>query len=154
MMHLERVFCGCLLAVSLALLAVAWQYTAPISYDPIGPRPYPLLILSLLSLGLASLVFRPKRLMAAVDYGWQKPVLKNLVGALVAMLGYALLFEIAGYIIATTALAIVLGLLFNGQLLKVMISAVVMAIVTYVLFDRVLDVALPLGLLSFLGKVG
>lgn len=149
-MHFERLFCGCLLLLSLGLLAVAWQYTAPISYDPIGPRPYPVLILSLLSLGLLSLTARPSRLLSA--YTLQKSVLKNLVIACVAMLCYAFVFEVAGYIIATTVLAVVLGLLFGGQIIKVAIASVVMAVFTYFLFDRVLDVALPLGWLSFLAN--
>ena len=42
-----RIFSAILALAALGLLVLAWGYTAPIAYDPIGPRPYPILILSL-----------------------------------------------------------------------------------------------------------
>lgn len=151
-MLVERLFSGILFVITLVLISMAWGYTAPISYDPIGPRPYPMLILSLLALGTATLAFRPAKFIKVIEYGWTKPIVKNLVLCTVAMWAYAILFEWLGYILATTAMSWSVGMLFGGQKVKTIIASVVMAVLTYLLFDKVLDVSLPLGLLSFLDR--
>lgn len=151
-MLVERIFSGVMLLATLILLSMAWGYTAPISYDPIGPRPYPMLVLSLLALGTAVLAFRPAKFIKAIEYGWTKPIVKNLVLCTLAMWLYAILFEWLGYILATTAMAWSIGMLFGGKKVQTAIASVAMAVLTYLLFDKVLDVSLPLGLLSFLGK--
>lgn len=151
-MQAERIFSGLLFMTSLGLLYLAWGYTAPIAYDPLGPRPYPVLLLSLLAIGTAVLTFRPAKFMQAIDLGWQKPIVKNLVLCGTAMLLYAILFETLGYIIATTLMAWAIGVLFQGGVLKSLIASVLMAVLSYFLFDKALDVTLPLGILSFLGK--
>ena len=51
-MTMERLFSGLMALVSLFLIYLAIGYVAPIAYDPIGPRPYPILIFSLLALHL------------------------------------------------------------------------------------------------------
>lgn len=150
-MQVERIFSGILLVVSLILLVMAWGYTAPIAYDPIGPRPYPVILLSLLAFFCALIVFRPKKLGEQISMGLTKPIIKNLIICGVAMLLYGVLFEWLGYIIATVLMATVVGLLFDGKKVPTMIASVVMAVLTYLLFDKALDVSLPLGLLSFLG---
>lgn len=58
-MILQRIFALALLAVCAALAVMAWPYQAAFSYEPVGPRAYPLLTLGLLGLGLLYLVFRP-----------------------------------------------------------------------------------------------
>lgn len=151
-MLVERIFSGVMLVVTLILISMAWGYTAPVSYDPIGPRPYPMLILCLLALGTASIAFRPAKFMDIIDMGWTKPIVKNLVLCTVAMTVYAVLFEWLGYILATFIMAWSIGMLFGGQKVKTAISSIVMAVLTYLLFDKALDVSLPLGLLSFLNN--
>lgn len=69
-MNLERCFSGLLLAAAVFLLYLAWGYTAPISYDPLGPRPYPVLILSLLAVSCLFLVIR--RNSEVIDLGYTR----------------------------------------------------------------------------------
>src|SRR5690349_16524613 len=59
LMILQRIFALALLAVCAALAVMAWPYQAAFSYEPVGPRAYPLLMLGLMGLGLLYLVFRP-----------------------------------------------------------------------------------------------
>ena len=77
-MNIERWFSGLLALAAIGLLTLAWGYTAPIAYDPIGPRPYPMLILSLLALGCIYLVVRPSTLTHALNLGYTKAILKNI----------------------------------------------------------------------------
>ncbi len=45
-MILQRIFALVLLAVCAALAVMAWPYQAAFSYEPVGPRAYPLLMLA------------------------------------------------------------------------------------------------------------
>lgn len=151
-MMADRIFSGVMLLASLIFLYLAWGYTAPIAYDPIGPRPFPVIILGLLSLGTAVIAFRPARLSEKIEMGLTPNTIKNLVSCFVAMLLYAVLFEILGYIVATSLMAWAVGILFAGKVIQSLIASVCLAILTYLLFDKLLDVSLPLGVLSFLGN--
>ena len=58
-MLLQRIFASVLLLACLSLVLMAWPYQAPFSYEPIGPRAFPLLMLGLMGLALVYMVFRP-----------------------------------------------------------------------------------------------
>ena len=58
-MLLQRIFASVLLLACLSLVAMAWPYQAPFSYEPIGPRAFPLLMLGLMGLALVYMVYRP-----------------------------------------------------------------------------------------------
>ena len=66
----------------------------------------------------------------------------------VVLLAYALTFEPLGFVISTSLATFALGLLFTGRPLPCAVSAVAMGVLLYVLFDLLLDVPLPLGLLE------
>lgn len=140
---LERYFSGLLFLATLFLLYVAWGYVAPIAYDPLGPRPYPLLVLALMVVCTLFLTVRPKT--EEIDLGYTPSLLKNLTICLATLLGYAVLFEILGFPVATALMAIIIGKLFGGKTLPCVISGVVMGVLLYLLFDQALDVPLPLG---------
>lgn len=146
----ERIFSGVLAIVSLILLYLAQDYVAPIAYDPIGPRPYPTILLSLLALGTAFIALRPARLAEKIDLSLNPAIIKNLIVCTAALLFYGLLFEILGYIVATTLMAWIVGVLFEGGWVKSFIASAVMAILTYFLFNGPLEVSLPAGVLSFI----
>lgn len=141
--RLERYFSALLLFTSLFLLYVAWGYVAPIAYDPLGPRPYPVLILGLMATCTLFLTIRPKS--EEMNLGYTPKILKNLGICLATMLGYAFLFEILGFPLATAIMAFIVGKLFGGKTIHCLISGVIMGVLLYVLFDLALDVPLPLG---------
>lgn len=141
-MNAERIFSGLLLAAALFLLFLAWGYTAPIAYDPIGPRPYPVLVLSLLAVCLFYLMLR-RNGGAALDI---TPLIRNkLLMCLAAMLAYALLFELLGFPLATALMVFAVGKLFGGKTVPCLVTAAALGGGLYLLFDRLLDVTLPLG---------
>ncbi len=147
-MTAERLFSGLMALVSLFLIYIAIGYVAPIAYDPIGPRPYPILIFSLLAFGCLVVAFRPASFTKVIDLAFTKPIIKNLVLCSIALLVYALIFESLGFILATIIMSFAVGLLFAGNPLKSFIFSVVISIGLFILFDLFLDVKLPLGLLS------
>lgn len=143
---LERYFSGLLFLVSLFLLYTAWGYVAPIAYDPLGPRPYPMLVLGLMALCTLFLLVRPNPELINLNY--TPAIIKNLFICLIVMLAYALLFEILGFPIATAFMSAIIGKLFGGKTLHCTITGVIMGALLYFLFDRALDVPLPLGFIG------
>ena len=63
----QRIFGIVLLLCCLGLAATAWGYHAPFSYEPVGPRAYPLLLLMLMGLGAIYLIAKPASATAEHD---------------------------------------------------------------------------------------
>ncbi|WP_373702889.1 tripartite tricarboxylate transporter TctB family protein [Neisseria dentiae] len=142
-MKIERLFSAALLLATLGLLYLAFGYTAPVSYDPLGPRPYPVLILSLLALCCLFLVVRPRG--EYINLGYTPAILKK-VGLCIVFLGaYAVLFEVLGFPLATALMSFGVGKLFGGRTLPCVVSGIVLGALFYALFDLAFDVPLPLG---------
>lgn len=142
----DRLFGSVWLLLCAGLAVIAWGFQAPFSYDPVGPRAYPLLLLALLAAGALWLVIRPalhKHLLGAAQS------LRALL-CVGCMLTYAFIFEPLGFIPSTALAACALGLLFGGRPLPCAISGVLMGGLLYALFDLLLDVPLPLGVFEFL----
>ncbi len=144
-MPIERWFSGLLALVALGLLYLAWGYTAPIAYDPLGPRPYPVLVLSLLALCCVYLAVRPSKLSHYYSLGFTPLMLKKIGLCILFLLAYAFLFEVLGFPLSTALMAFGVGKLFNGKTIPCLISGAALGIVLYIAFDRFLDVPLPLG---------
>ena len=70
--------------------------------------------------------------------------------SIAGLLAYAVLFEKLGFVITTALATFALGLLFNGRLLPCLISGALMGVLLFGLFDLLLDVPLPLGVLRLL----
>ena len=50
----QRLFAGLWLLACVGLAVAGWRYQAPFSYEPVGPRAYPLLCLALMGAGLGA----------------------------------------------------------------------------------------------------
>lgn len=142
-MKAERIFSALLLVTSLFFLWLAWGYTAPIAYDPLGPRPYPVLILSLLAACCLFLAVRPKQ--EKIELNHTPHLITKLMLCLAAMLLYAIFFELLGFPLATALMAFAIGKLFGGKTLPCAVSGVAMGIGLFFLFNNLLDVVLPAG---------
>jgi len=139
-----RLFAAIWLLLCAVLAVLAWGFQAPFAYDPVGPRAYPLLLLSLMAAGSLWLLFKP----GATQLQLHLPSAKRTLLCVLALLAYALLFEALGFVLSTALATFALGLLFTGRPLPCAISAVAMGVLLYSLFDLLLDVPLPLGLLD------
>lgn len=142
----DRLFGAVWLLLCAGLAVIAWGFQAPFSYDPVGPRAYPLLLLALMVAGSAWMILRPSHIEHLLS---RHQSLRALI-CVVCLLAYALLFEPLGFIISTAFAGFALGLLFGGQVRACAIAGALMGMLLYGLFDLLLDVPLPLGVLSFL----
>ncbi|HKS14498.1 MAG TPA: tripartite tricarboxylate transporter TctB family protein [Pseudomonas sp.] len=150
-MILQRIFALILLAVCAALAVMAWPYQAAFSYEPVGPRAYPLLMLGLMGLALLYLAFRPTPIVHKDDEPELDRETLTKIGLCVALLlVFAATFEPLGFILSSILVGIPMARLYGGRWLHSAIIVVAMSLFLYWLFDRVMDVPLPLGLLDVL----
>ena len=54
-----RLFAATWLLFCAGLAVLAWGFQAPFAYDPVGPRAYPLLLLTLMAAGSLWLLVKP-----------------------------------------------------------------------------------------------
>ena len=150
-MLLQRIFASVMLLVCAGLALMAWPYQAAFSYEPVGPRAYPLLMLGLMSLGLLYLAIRPTPIVRKDDEPELDRETLTKIGFCIGLLiVFAATFEALGFILSATLVGIPMARLYGGRWLHSAIVVVGMSLFLYWLFDRVMDVPLPLGLLSVL----
>lgn len=143
----DRILGAACVVASASMAWAAHGYVAEISYEPVGPRAFPLLLAALMALGGLWLVFKPTLRGSRVFHG--VPLKATLLCA-AAVAVYALLFEVVGFAVATAIMAVPIGLVFGGSLVQSLAVGASMGLVLFFLFDKVLDVVLPTGVLSFL----
>ena len=138
-----------LLVLAIAYVVTAGGYEARIS-DPLGPSVFPLVLgipFGVLSLYL---IVRPDP-EPAWARGW--PLLKQGL-AVVAFVAYAYLLEPLGFIVATILGVTALACLLGARPGPAAAAGGVIAVVLFVLFDVLLSLPLPAGLLGYLGMRG
>lgn len=138
---------GAVCVVAAAAMAWAAQAYAPaISYEPVGPRAFPRLLAGLMAIGGAWLVLKPTLVGNPFPAGAAK-----LIGLSAAtVLAYAFLFQLLGFALATALMALPVGMAFGGSWKQSLIGGVGLGLGLYLLFDKLLDVVLPTGLLSII----
>ncbi|OTA20435.1 membrane protein [Xenorhabdus beddingii] len=137
----DRIFAAVWLVLCGIGLVVGWGIHSEYSYEPLGPRPFPIAILSLMAFCALLLLFNPPS-----PIHWPTiPVLRRLVLLIVSLTLYAWSFEWLGFPLATILLTISVALLFNATLPAAIISGIVLGISLFFAFDRLLDVTLPVG---------
>ncbi|ELY2670464.1 tripartite tricarboxylate transporter TctB family protein [Cronobacter sakazakii] len=137
----DRIFAGIWILLCIGGLFVGWQIHSEYTYEPVGPRPFPMGIIALMLLCAVLLLLRRPDV---VDWP-HHAVLQRLVVMVIVLLLYAGGFEWLGFPLATALLTAVIGMLFGAQLPAALVSGVVMGGVLWYAFDRLLDVTLPLG---------
>jgi putative tricarboxylic transport membrane protein len=150
-MVIQRIFAAVLLLACAGLALMAWPYQAPFSYEPVGPRAFPLLMLALMGIALLYLLIRPTPIVHTED----EPALDRgtliKIGICIALLlVFAGLFEPLGFILSSILIGIPMARLYGGRWVPSVVVVVLMSVGLYLLFDKAMDVPLPLGLLSVL----
>ncbi|WP_191487364.1 tripartite tricarboxylate transporter TctB family protein [Pseudomonas sp. FEN] len=150
-MLLQRLFAAVLLLACTGLALMAWPYQAAFSYEPVGPRAYPLLMLGLMGLGLLYLLLRPTPIVHSEDEPpLDRETLRKIGLCVVLLLVFAGTFETLGFILSSILVGIPMARLYGGRWLPGTIVIGLMSIGLYLLFDKAMDVPLPLGLLDVL----
>ncbi|HFV9294460.1 tripartite tricarboxylate transporter TctB family protein [Serratia fonticola] len=137
----DRIFAALWLLLCGGGLFLGWGIQSEYSYEPLGPRPFPLAILSLMALCAALLLLRRPQLVE-----WpHKNVLQRLLVLVITLVLYAWGFEWLGFPLATALLTFSIGLLFQASIKAALISGAIMGVSLFYAFDYLLDVTLPLG---------
>ncbi|WP_226503228.1 tripartite tricarboxylate transporter TctB family protein [Pseudomonas sp. MWU16-30317] len=151
MLVFQRLFALAMLLVCLVLAVMAWPYQAAFSYEPVGPRAYPLLMLALLGVSFLYMLVRPTAIVHSEDEPQlDRPTLSKIALCTVLLLVFAGLFEPLGFVLSSILIGIPMARLYGGRWLPSVVIITLMSVALYWLFDRVMDVPLPLGLLDFL----
>ena len=137
----DRIFAGIWLLLCLGGLLVAWQIHSEYSYEPVGPRPFPLVIIGLM---LLCSVFLLLRRSDVVTWPNQR-VLQRLLVMVVVLLMYSWGFEWLGFPLSTVILTFVIGLLFGASPHAALLSGLILSALLWYAFDQLLDVTLPAG---------
>ncbi len=142
----DRLLGAACVVVGAAMAWAARDYAAPISYEPVGPRAFPLLLAGLMAAGGGWLVLRP----GPQGFGLDRRHFKAIGMAVAAVFAYTLLFEMLGFTLATAVMALPVGMAFGGSWKQSLAAGAGLGLVLYFMFDKLLDVVLPTGLLAFL----
>lgn len=137
----ERIFGVFLLLLSVAGVILGWDLKAPISYEPVGPNAFPVLVFSLLGVCAFILVVTHR---PPTDWA-PSGVLLRIGGLFLIVLAYAWLFDKLGFMLATLVMTVPLARFFGGTWKQATLGGIGLGIVLFILFDRLLDVALPTG---------
>lgn len=135
-------------ALALALAAfLAWYgygLEAAFSYEPIGPRAFPLAISAIIALcGLILTIKGGNRVEP------NSSAANARIWLMIAILsGYAATFQLLGFIISTALMTTLVARLFGGTWIKALTGGVGMGILFFIIFDKLLDVVLPNGVLG------
>ncbi|KAF6665706.1 hypothetical protein CKF42_03315 [Pantoea sp. ARC270] len=137
----DRIFASLWLALCLGGMVMAWQIQSEYSYEPVGPRPFPMAILGLMAICALLMLFRKPDTIQWPAAG----TLKRLVALALMMMLYGWLFETLGFAICTTLLTFGIGLLFGARWWAAALAGLVMGTSLFYAFDRLLEVTLPVG---------
>ena len=98
----DRILGAVCLVAGAGMAWAAQDYTAPISYEPVGPRAFPRLLAGLMALGGLWLVLRPS--LAGTRFSAASLKLVGL--STVTVFVYAFLFQLLGFTLATALMKI------------------------------------------------
>ncbi|MCO7575893.1 MULTISPECIES: tripartite tricarboxylate transporter TctB family protein [Pseudomonas chlororaphis group] len=150
-MLVQRLFAAVLLLACAGLALMAWPYQAAFSYEPVGPRAFPLLMLGLMGLALLYMLFRPTPIKHSEDEPpLDRQTLTKITICVTLLLVFAGTFEPLGFIVASVLIGVPMARLYGGRWLPSLVIISLLSVGLYWLFDQVMDVPLPLGLLDVL----
>ena len=135
-----------LLALAVAYGVTASGYEAMIG-DPLGPAVFPLVLSIPLAAFSLYLLLRPD---PEPDWARGLALLKQGL-ALATFVAYAYLLEILGFIVTTLLAVFVLCLLLGARPAHAGAAGAAIALVLFVLFNHLLSLPLPAGVLGFVG---
>lgn len=132
------------LLMALVLAGFGWGLVAPFAYEPVGPRVFPLITATLIAVCGLILIVRGGGHAEPVS----GPTTLGLAFLVLTLLVYAMVFVRLGYVPSTLLMAAVVARVFGAAWWQAVMTATVLAVGSYLLFDHGLDVVLPTGILG------
>ncbi|GHB31952.1 tripartite tricarboxylate transporter TctB family protein [Salinicola rhizosphaerae] len=137
----DRILSLLLLGLAAFIAVQAWHLDVPFSYDPVGPKAFPLILSALLAILAVVLFVRP-----GPSGQWPSgALLLRLLFTLVLLFVYAALFVDLGFLATTAIVSVAIAWLFGATPLKALIGGVLLAAGSYLLFTYALGISLPTG---------
>lgn len=138
----DRIFAIAWLGVCLLIAVEMWRLAVPFSYDPVGPKAFPLLLSGLMAICCLILIVRPDILGSGQ---FNRALFLKGAALIGVLLVYAFLFSVIGFPLATALMVVAVSRIFGGSWKTSSITAVAVAVGSFLVFDRMLEVSLPLG---------
>ena len=113
--------------------------------DPLGPDTFPYLLAVVMGITALYLIVRPD----PSPHWPDPPHLAQMALIVLVLCVYAVLLEDLGFIVATFGAVAILGWRLGARPTTALLTGVGVSLGLYGLFDRVLGLPLPLGLLEF-----
>jgi len=135
----DRIVGLVLLAFSIWYGVTARTYEASFG-DPLGPAALPMMLSVPAGLLSLALILRPD---PEPQWATGRPLLRQLA-AVAVLIGYAMLLDTLGFILATALGVMLLGRLLQSTWMKSALSGLVTSVVLFVAFDMLLGLPLPL----------
>lgn len=140
----DRVLGIAALIFAAAITALGYDLEPPFSYEPVGPKAFPLLLALIIALCGVRLIIKGGGEVEANPEG-----ANARIAAMAAYLaGYAFLFQWIGFIAATSLMVALVGRLFQATWVQAIVGGLILSIGLFFLFDKGLDVVLPTGILG------
>ncbi|UYG04374.1 tripartite tricarboxylate transporter TctB family protein [Halomonas sp. LR3S48] len=137
----DRVLGLCLIGLAAFVAVQAARLHVPFSYDPVGPKAFPLILSILLGALSLVLVLKP----GSNGHWPDRSLAVKLLVVLAALLIYALLFTRLGFVVTTLLTAVALARAFAAPWGKALLTGVLMAVGSYYVFTAGLGISLPSG---------
>lgn len=135
----DRIF-----AILWGLVVIWYGYTAlqlqvEFSYEPVGPKAFPLLLTVLMIICVAYILLKPDP-----DPPWpERSLAVKLAVMVLALAVYGALYIQLGFILSTALAVLAIGRLYEGSWVQSAVAAVGLSLGLYVVFEYLLDVPLP-----------
>ncbi|MDN3648441.1 tripartite tricarboxylate transporter TctB family protein [Reinekea marina] len=145
MLNGDRLLGLFLFVIALAYGWASQQWPEPFgSHEVVGPDTFPMILAVVLALASIALMFKPEP-----NNKWPHgKTLLEIVYAVLALVLYAVLMEPLGFILSTMGAVTFLSWRMGGNLKIAAIIALASAVGVFLLFNNLLDLPLPLGLLE------
>lgn len=139
---IDRIFAFGLMIVALVYGLIGFRVEVPFAYDPLGPRPVPLILSAVLMAASIIILMRPR------GYSSPEPVMRRRFLYLMAiMLFYHATWSFLGFLLSTTISCYMVSRLFNCTWMQGLMTALVLSVTCYGLFNFLLLIPLPLGMI-------
>ena len=137
---IDRLFGVFLLFLGIYFIWGGNQLEVPFSYDPLGPKFFPIAAGVILSILAVFTIINAKK----VSFPASNTMLKT--GFIVILLViYQLTFDVLGFLLSTGILVFFISRIFAGKPLQALSAAVGVSITVYIIFNILLVVPLPVG---------
>ena len=137
---IDRLFGVFLLFLGIYFIWGGNQLVVPFSYDPLGPKFFPIAAGVILSILAVFTIINAKK----VSFPASNTMLKTGF-IVILLLIYQLTFDVLGFLLSTGILVFFISRIFAGKPLQALSAAVGISITVYIIFNTLLEVPLPVG---------